>query len=293
MAAKVVPPFRFAIVEVGVYRGAYPTLKNFPFLKSLNLKTMISLIPEAPTNDLEDFCETAGVELIHHMVEKRKDELTITVKDVVSTLSTIVRASKLPIYVHCLDGSEVTGLVFACLRRLQAWHYECIVNEFCRYARSGEISSAEEKLVHSFKEIEIDEDERPHWLWQRDLLGNGQGHPFIKLIQRQGGVVQVLKPTMEEKEAKQGASLGATNILKRSATFSGNDQNDFDSNKSSNAENILTPREPCTLYRVYNFEEDEVNPIQKYTEPFEGFPTLLEALSLHDYSEFKRTKQKK
>ncbi|EKX33252.1 hypothetical protein GUITHDRAFT_81644 [Guillardia theta CCMP2712] len=142
MAAKVVPPFRFAIVEVGVYRGAYPTLKNFAFLKSLHLKTMISLIPETPTNDLEDFCAMEGIQHIHHMVEKRKDDLTITVKDVVSILSTIVRSSQLPIYVHCLDGSEVTGLVFACLRRLQAWHYECIVNEFCRYARSGEISSA-------------------------------------------------------------------------------------------------------------------------------------------------------
>ena len=70
MAAKVVPPFRFAIVEVGVYRGAYPTLKNFAFLKSLNLKTMISLIPEAPTNDLEDFCEMEGIQHIHHMGER-------------------------------------------------------------------------------------------------------------------------------------------------------------------------------------------------------------------------------
>ena len=53
---KVVPPLRFGIVEVGVYRGAYPTLFNFPFLKTLSLRTIISLVPENPTPDLEDFC---------------------------------------------------------------------------------------------------------------------------------------------------------------------------------------------------------------------------------------------
>ena len=82
---KLVPPFRFATVEVGVYRGAYPTLKvppaacsagqrrraraeprpvpartpllmppphapqNFPFLETRKIRTIISLIPEKPT----------------------------------------------------------------------------------------------------------------------------------------------------------------------------------------------------------------------------------------------------
>ena len=86
---KLVPPFRFSVVEVGVYRGAYPTLKNFAFLKILGLKTVISLCPvcykiilkqvlrlatiltkfkqEKPTMDLEDFCFTEGAELLHFM----------------------------------------------------------------------------------------------------------------------------------------------------------------------------------------------------------------------------------
>ena len=29
----VIPPFRFEIVEDGLYRGAYPSMKNFRFLK--------------------------------------------------------------------------------------------------------------------------------------------------------------------------------------------------------------------------------------------------------------------
>jgi len=34
-ASWVIPPFRFATVEEGVYRGAYPTLKNLSFLDTL------------------------------------------------------------------------------------------------------------------------------------------------------------------------------------------------------------------------------------------------------------------
>jgi hypothetical protein len=30
---KLIPPFRFAIVEEGVFRGAYPTEKNCRFLR--------------------------------------------------------------------------------------------------------------------------------------------------------------------------------------------------------------------------------------------------------------------
>lgn len=65
--AKIVPPFRFGIVEAGVYRGAYPTLKNFPYLKTLELTTVISLTPEPPTVDLEDFCVINNINLQHYM----------------------------------------------------------------------------------------------------------------------------------------------------------------------------------------------------------------------------------
>lgn len=65
--AKIVPPFRFGIVEPGVYRGAYPTLKNFPYLKTLGLTTVISLTPEPPTVDLDDFCAINNIFLHHYM----------------------------------------------------------------------------------------------------------------------------------------------------------------------------------------------------------------------------------
>ena len=40
------PPENFSMVESGVYRSAFPRTKNFSFLKSLKLKTVIPLVPE-------------------------------------------------------------------------------------------------------------------------------------------------------------------------------------------------------------------------------------------------------
>jgi tyrosine-protein phosphatase SIW14 len=43
---ELLPPQNFAMVESGVYRSSFPRTKNCSFLRSLNLKTVISLVPE-------------------------------------------------------------------------------------------------------------------------------------------------------------------------------------------------------------------------------------------------------
>jgi tyrosine-protein phosphatase OCA6 len=53
---QLVPPLRFRCIANDIYVGAYPTIQNFRFLHRLRLKTVVSLIPERPTNDLIEFC---------------------------------------------------------------------------------------------------------------------------------------------------------------------------------------------------------------------------------------------
>jgi hypothetical protein len=45
--------------------------------------------------------------------------VTLRADYVLEILQMLTRKSKLPAYVHCLDGTNVTGLIIACLRRLQ------------------------------------------------------------------------------------------------------------------------------------------------------------------------------
>lgn len=73
-----VPPLRFSLVEEGIYRGAYPSLINFRFLKRLHLRSVVSLLPEEPAQDLLDWCEANRVQCHHRRVAVFKDEVMIT-----------------------------------------------------------------------------------------------------------------------------------------------------------------------------------------------------------------------
>jgi tyrosine-protein phosphatase OCA6 len=78
----IIPPFRFATVESEVFRGAYPTLKNFRFLRRLNLASIVSLIPEAPNADLKAFCEEEKISIVHFKVKKYNEEVNISTEEV-------------------------------------------------------------------------------------------------------------------------------------------------------------------------------------------------------------------
>lgn len=66
-----ITPLQFSIVEDCIYRGSYPTLRNFCFLERLNIKTIISLIPEPPTKDLQAFSQLLGIRIIHFQVIRK------------------------------------------------------------------------------------------------------------------------------------------------------------------------------------------------------------------------------
>lgn len=84
----------------------------------------------------------------------------------------------LPIYIHCLDGSNITGIVTMCLRKLQNWNLSTIFTEFSRFTRGNYISAVESEFVETFRaEIEIGS-QIPGWLWQGERCTK---HPTLKL----------------------------------------------------------------------------------------------------------------
>jgi tyrosine-protein phosphatase OCA6 len=126
-------PFRFAAVEDGLYRGAYPTLKNLRFLRRLRLKTIVSVIPELPTSDLRQFCDEEKINILHFQADRFKGEPTTSQQTVAQILQTLIEPAAHPCYVHCLDGTNVSGLVIMCLRKLQHWATASTLSEFVRY----------------------------------------------------------------------------------------------------------------------------------------------------------------
>lgn len=145
MVPPLVPPLRFATVDDGVYRGAYPTLANFRFLRSLRLRMIVSLLPEQPSTDLVQFCEHEKITHHYEPTEKaaqnsylpsEKSEPTgLMVPAVAKVLKLMLLAENLPIYVHCMDGYVSTGTIVMCVRKLQLWTSAAAQIEFGRFSR--------------------------------------------------------------------------------------------------------------------------------------------------------------
>lgn len=117
------PPFRFSMVEDGLFRGGYPLERNLDFLK---VKTIISLTPEPLT-------EHNRFHLIWIKVDKPKYNIPLTFPKIVQILTLLLDSSLYPIYLHCLDGSFVTSIVIMCLRKIQGWALSSFVAEASRF----------------------------------------------------------------------------------------------------------------------------------------------------------------
>lgn len=181
-----VPPPRFAVVERGVYRSAYPTLRSFPFVRTLDLKCIISLTPEEPTLDLKEFCRSHRITLKAINVEKFKGgNVTLLPTDVSQALEMLLNASMHPLLIHCLDGRHVTGTVVMLLRRILMWHPSSAFAEHSRFTGVDEANSQEEiAFVNEFvTPIQLSR-AVPSWLWGGRLVdreGRPVKHPQMRL----------------------------------------------------------------------------------------------------------------
>jgi len=175
-----IPPLPYGHVEDNVYRGSYPKLRNLRFLKRLKLKTIVSLTPDpVEYEQFKAFCKEQNIENIHIRVEKPKDSLPLTYAKVAQIIQIILDTNKLPIFVHCLDGSVITGVIFMCLRKLQLWDNNIIHIEYRRYTRDDDISSEAIEFLEKYNGEIVIPEKIPHWLW------NGQipfkKHPTMKI----------------------------------------------------------------------------------------------------------------
>ena len=174
-----IPPLRYELVETDLHRGGYPTLRNFPFLARLHLRTLISLTPEPPTADLTLLCAHYHITLHHYAVPYPADSLSVPAATVAATLSIILSRTALPAYVHCLDGRSVTSGVVAVLRRLQHWRMESCVAEYERMCGVGAGDAVRDMLTEWSEPIRLNSQLLPAWLWDGKWCGQ---HPTMPVL---------------------------------------------------------------------------------------------------------------
>ncbi|KAJ1962719.1 protein-tyrosine-phosphatase [Dipsacomyces acuminosporus] len=163
-----IPPYRFERAQNYLYRGGYPKPRNFRFLRRQRLKTILSLIPGDRDHALSKFCESEGIARIIIHVDSPNENVTVTDTIVSQCLELVTDPARAPLYIHCLDGSNVTGVVIMCLRKLQLWRVASYQNEYLRYEQDGEIIPEESEFVESYtgKGLVLP---NPYvqWLWPR------------------------------------------------------------------------------------------------------------------------------
>ncbi|KAK6454776.1 tyrosine phosphatase family-domain-containing protein [Scheffersomyces xylosifermentans] len=184
------PPLRFNTVQKNLYRGAYPREVNLTFLKTLQLKTIISLTPNPITHEsdpiLYEFAQENNITLIHvecaQSGKGKKRGVPMGYSNVLNALNFMIHNEYTPVYVHCLNGGQVTSLLIACLRKLQFWSSISIFNEFINFTTN--ITVNDRSFVEGFKgEININTEDKADWLWvgmSKGVIGN---HPRIRVTE--------------------------------------------------------------------------------------------------------------
>ncbi|KAI3456498.1 hypothetical protein Pfo_013161 [Paulownia fortunei] len=130
-----VPPLNFSMVDYGIFRSGFPDTPNFPFLKTLGLRSIIYLCPEPYPEANIQFLNANGIRLFQFGVEGSKEPFVNIPDDVIcSALEVLLDERNRPLLIHCKRGKHRTGCLVGCLRKWQNWCLASIFDEYQRFA---------------------------------------------------------------------------------------------------------------------------------------------------------------
>jgi tyrosine-protein phosphatase OCA1 len=111
------------------------------------LKTVIILSPDAIDDNFLKFLEGEKIEF----VQVGKTELYPINEQVVTTsLQIIANESSHPVMLVCKSGRALTGVVVACLRKLQKWSMTSIFEEYRRYSGGSRLQPQQEQFIEIY-----------------------------------------------------------------------------------------------------------------------------------------------
>lgn len=105
-------------VAPGIYRGAQPLPEGYATLKAMGIRTVVNL---RTTHDERAAVEAAGMRYIAEPLYLTGEVDRAAVERVVAAL---VDSANQPVFVHCRQGRDRTGIVIAAYRlRHGGWRY--------------------------------------------------------------------------------------------------------------------------------------------------------------------------
>lgn len=156
---KLVPPLNFAMVSKGVYRSGYPNKKNFPFLKRLGLRSIVSLSAELYRPDNIAFAEANGIALHSFPIQNHEPFNVVKTEVLISVLRIVTNTENLPVLVHCNKGNHSTGCIVGCLRKIQRWSLTAILDEYRRFTALN-VRLLDQQVIELFTPESLEQDDQ-------------------------------------------------------------------------------------------------------------------------------------
>ncbi len=176
-----VPPLQFDLVAPGgIYRSGHPNERNFAFLRSLRLRSIVYLGAEDYRANMRHFAEREGIAVYHYRLKLNKEPFdesetcasypllltvclpaylsdrrtdthashTVDEEGVAAVLALTQDAARLPMLLHCNKGKYRVGCLVGCLRKLHGWLHSSIFDEYARFAGAARI--ADQEFIETF-----------------------------------------------------------------------------------------------------------------------------------------------
>jgi tyrosine-protein phosphatase SIW14 len=162
---ELIPMENFSMVCKGVYRGAFPKKKNFPFLKKLGLKSILTLILEEYSEQNMKFLNENNIKLFQFGVAGNKEPFVDIPEDTIrAALSVLLDKRNHPIFVHCNKGKHRTGCLIGCLRKVQYWSHTSIFDEYRRFSHPKS-RSMDQQFIELFdpRKVVVNKRYLPDW----------------------------------------------------------------------------------------------------------------------------------
>ncbi|TPX61515.1 hypothetical protein PhCBS80983_g01052 [Powellomyces hirtus] len=152
MAQMYTPPEAFGIVERGVYRTGPVHPTNFPFLRTLGLRTILLLSNDQTPKSVSAFCDETGAVPIPLGLQTWRPNIgwrPVSEELIKEGLEAILNVENHPIMVICPTGLHDTGTLIGCLRKLQGWNFNSTIVEYRSYT-GGQGRYVNEQFIELF-----------------------------------------------------------------------------------------------------------------------------------------------
>lgn len=123
------PPLNFGVVATDLYRSGHPQPPSFPFLETLNLKTILYIGDHTKSHEYYHWISNKNIQFVHIELSNQ----LLQEDKVNSILDILLNKDNYPILIHSNKGKHRVGVIVGLVRTvLQGW---CLAGAYDEYSK--------------------------------------------------------------------------------------------------------------------------------------------------------------